>query len=816
MWILRASRAQALCRPPEPACGVPLLDVVSRSDVAVRRRHLALSAALLAGVLAVHGVAGFGSQAHAATCGTVKLWDPMGYGPSQMLTPPVGLDSVKDISATAAWVWALKYDGTLVGWGSAKFDTDGGMTKGAAGLTGVASVSMGNSHVLALKKDGTVLAWGENTHGQTTVPASLKNGVQVAAGAAHSVVLTSDGKMHSWGLDAGWDYSKHTFVAIAASERSGTTAGLKADGSIEMWTHYGSTFSVNTAKAMPVGLKAIELALNRNFNVAIKPDHTIAVFSGGDSWGVVANAPKGLKDAVAAATAEPFAAVLRANGQVIAFGAQVKNPPKMDGATAIAVAGTYILGVVCSEGCGAISATGCCTGDTLTVCDGTNKLADTKCQAGTCGWDANKSGYGCGTPGKAAPDTQWPHKCTDWCKGDCKGKTCGDDGCGGSCGTCATGKVCENATGTCKCQPQCDGKSCGPDGCGGTCGVCPGNLACDLNTGKCPACTKDCVGDKCTPVGCISPCGVVAAGGKSDDRTEVPADLNRVSDIQITSSNGIALMHDGTLKAWGFKDHFGVPQGVQGKTGIKAIATGITHALALDKTGAVHAWGDSYRNKTKIPAGLKDVVAIAAGYHHSVALQADGTIAAWGSSYGGTDADGQTGFVAVAAGGYHTAGIKKDGGVVVWSDQSTLKAVPAGLVATSVSLGQYHALALRPDGTVVAWGKDWQDDGTLSVPAGLKDVVAVSVGDRASFALKHDGTVVGWGYNGFGQIKDAEKLKGVTSFRASPYVEFIAALTCADACGAVSHLGCCQGSSLSVCNAASAITKVSCASGTCG
>lgn len=53
----------------------------------------------------------------------------------------------------------------------------------------------------------------------------------------------------------------------------------------------------------------------------------------------------------------------------------------------------------------------------------------------------------------------------------CAGRSCGDDGCGGSCGTCAEGLTC--TAGACvACTPSCEGKSCGDDGCGGSCGAC--------------------------------------------------------------------------------------------------------------------------------------------------------------------------------------------------------------------------------------------------------------------------------------------------------------------------------------------------------
>ncbi len=59
------------------------------------------------------------------------------------------------------------------------------------------------------------------------------------------------------------------------------------------------------------------------------------------------------------------------------------------------------------------------------------------------------------------------------CTPSCAGKTCGADGCGGSCGDCEAGARC-GAQGACvACTPSCEGKTCGDDGCGGSCGVCP-------------------------------------------------------------------------------------------------------------------------------------------------------------------------------------------------------------------------------------------------------------------------------------------------------------------------------------------------------
>jgi len=102
------------------------------------------------------------------------------------------------------------------------------------------------------------------------------------------------------------------------------------------------------------------------------------------------------------------------------------------------------------------------------------------------------------------------------CTPDCSGKVCGDDGCGGTCGTCNAGETCDangqcqagnnacspsNPNGTCEagkvcknghcvddnnCTPDCNGKVCGDDGCGGTCGTCNAGETCNAN-GQCQA-----------------------------------------------------------------------------------------------------------------------------------------------------------------------------------------------------------------------------------------------------------------------------------------------------------------------------------------
>lgn len=138
------------------------------------------------------------------------------------------------------------------------------------------------------------------------------------------------------------------------------------------------------------------------------------------------------------------------------------------------------------EGCGGAPLQGCCDGNTRRICikgspkDKAQVYVD-DCQNG-CGWNAKTQNYSCyPTNGPTADPAGTPMACG--CIGSCWGKSCGDDGCGGSCGACADGKVC-TPKGSC-CVPQCDGKQCGDNGCGGQCGTCGAGTECDVD--KCVA-----------------------------------------------------------------------------------------------------------------------------------------------------------------------------------------------------------------------------------------------------------------------------------------------------------------------------------------
>jgi hypothetical protein len=121
----------------------------------------------------------------------------------------------------------------------------------------------------------------------------------------------------------------------------------------------------------------------------------------------------------------------------------------------------------------------------------------------------------------------------------CNGKTCGSDGCGGTCGACVATQTC-SAAGKCEaaCVPQCAGKSCGSNGCGGTCGACAAGQSCD-GGGQCKAaCIPQCAGKTCGSDGCGGSCG--ACGGRATcnaGRCQLAGACDPVSDSGCAAPN---------------------------------------------------------------------------------------------------------------------------------------------------------------------------------------------------------------------------------------------------------------------------------------
>jgi hypothetical protein len=136
------------------------------------------------------------------------------------------------------------------------------------------------------------------------------------------------------------------------------------------------------------------------------------------------------------------------------------------------------------------------------------------CNEKECGPDGCGGSCGTCTSPKVCDTSQG--LCVTTCTPSCSGKQCGDDGCGGSCGTCSSGYYCDGYQCKKTCTPSCSGKQCGSDGCGGSCGTCSTGYICD-SYGKCiSTCTPSCSGKQCGDDGCGGSCGTCSSGYTCD------------------------------------------------------------------------------------------------------------------------------------------------------------------------------------------------------------------------------------------------------------------------------------------------------------
>jgi alpha-tubulin suppressor-like RCC1 family protein len=267
--------------------------------------------------------------------------------------------------------------------------------------------------------------------------------------------------------------------------------------------------------------------------------------------------------------------------------------------------------------------------------------------------------------------------------------------------------------------------------------------------------------------GSVIGCGNDGAGQLGDGHVYTGSALVRTSPVQVAGLTGgvvdvaaganhsLAVLSDGTVRAWGLNElgqlgtgstaQAPIPTQVVGASGVVAVAAGVNHSLALTASGTVLAWGANTRGELgdgtqtqrleAVPVpGLTDVVSVAAGSYYSVALRSDGTVWTWGGNH-----FGQLGLGASP-------------------DVSTPQQVPDLSDITAIAAGEGHVVALHADGTVSTWGlNDARQLGNATAAApglspaavvGLTGVVAVTAGSRHTSVLTQDGSVRTWGGTG--------------------------------------------------------------------
>jgi len=279
--------------------------------------------------------------------------------------------------------------------------------------------------------------------------------------------------------------------------------------------------------------------------------------------------------------------------------------------------------------------------------------------------------------------------------------------------------------------------------------------------------------------------------------------LSNITAVSAEGGHSLGLASDGTVFGWGGNSGgtaIGITNEypyrasgqviVDGKalTGVKAIAAGRNHNLALKDDGTVATWGTLSSGKPiSVPSDLSNVVLVAAGEDGSLVLKNDGTVQGWdlqlpsrlkatGEDLESQVSKGLTNIVAIAASPEYSGNnyaLASDGTVKQWHNWHGSELVNvAGLSnVTAIVAGPTYGLALKNDGTVAGWG---DESGATPVPVGLTNVIALatsgsSVPDNSfALALKNDGTLVAWGTINFHPVTVPAGLSNVVAIAAGP------------------------------------------------
>lgn len=214
-------------------------------------------------------------------------------------------------------------------------------------------------------------------------------------------------------------------------------------------------------------------------------------------------------------------------------------------------------------------------------------------------------------------------------------------------------------------------------------------------------------------------------GGTADAPRYVPTPrfvngLPKISAISGGTLHSLALDSSGRVWAWGnnFYGQLGngsienvnsTPALVPNLSGVKSIGAGGGHSLALLNDGTARAWGwnfygqlgdglSGYQNngderRSAVPVVVKNVsngAQLSAGYAHNLVLKSDGSLLSWGNNF-----YGQLGRSTSDANGPLAASVRDASGGIFGNVRSDVR---------SISAGSGHNLIIRNDGTIWSWG----------------------------------------------------------------------------------------------------------------
>lgn len=272
-------------------------------------------------------------------------------------------------------------------------------------------------------------------------------------------------------------------------------------------------------------------------------------------------------------------------------------------------------------------------------------------------------------------------------------------------------------------------------------------------------------------------------------------------------SNGMALMSDSSVWAWGSNSEGAVGDGTAERrlSPVRVLSnvdrlgnTSSNTRLVIDKNDTLWGWGNNWYGQLGDVATtgsqlfpvkiLENVEDVEQNISSTFAIRSDGTLWAWGNNVRGGVGNGTTtpqtspvqildNVASVTTAAYSGYAVKTDGTLWAWGenergqlgDGTTINRLsPVRVLDNVTSMADRPnetAYAIRGDGTLWSWGANAEceycehgliGDGTrtdrLTPVQILNDVKLVAAGLQNGYAVKNDGTLWVWGGNRYGQL----------------------------------------------------------------